>query len=107
MSRVDIFFVRSREALSIGALELALESCIPRFSGTHPHVSVAVNLAQRIKLGFSCYQLAFESCPRIYCRLRLLFYVNRGVFAGEITQFQLGALQLCLNRVEALLDEHA
>src|ERR1700760_4408310 len=107
MSRVGIFSVRSCEALSTGTLELALKSCVPRFSGAHPHIFVAVNLAQRIKLGFSCYELALKPCSRIHCRLRLLFYINRCVFAGEVAQLQLGALQLCLDRVEALLDEHA
>src|ERR1700758_4306401 len=46
MSGVDSFLGRLRGALSVGALQLTLQCCVPRFSSTHSYILVAVNLAQ-------------------------------------------------------------
>src|ERR1700730_13337218 len=84
MAGIDIFGIRIRRTLSIGTLQFTLQNGISRFSRTHSHILVAINLAQRVEFRLSCYKLTFELCSRIHRGARLLFDVNSGVSAGEV-----------------------
>src|SRR5271168_739651 len=105
MAGVNIFFIQFLAARPISALQFTLKGGISCFCCTYQHILVSINLTQRIKLGFSCYKLTLELCSGFHSGPCLLSDVNCSVFTGEVTQFQLSALQLSLHGVKALFYE--